>query len=439
MGLIEKLKCGEIPQIIKKIALEEGISEDKLAQNIINGYCVIPANINQSNPGKRFFAIGKGVSTKINANIGTSEDYQKIEDELKKLEVSIQSGADTVMDLSTAGNLDEIRKEILVKSSIPVGTVPIYQAALEAIDKHGSIVNMNDDDLFKVIEKHAADGVDFMTVHTGVTFKALDALSKEKRICDIVSRGGAFLAGWMLHNKKENPLYGYFDRLLEIAKKYDVTLSLGDGMRPGCIADAGDEAQMSELNTIGEQIKLCRQAGVQAIVEGPGHVPLNKIEEQVRLANKATDNSPLYLLGPLVTDIAAGYDHISAAIGGAIAASVGADFLCYVTPREHLGLPTFEDVKLGVIASKIAAHAADIAKNIPAALLQDNKMSIARKSLNWEDQIKNSIDPASAKKLRKERLGSHNDDNVCSMCGEFCAMDFVDKYLGNSSSNRVRP
>lgn len=319
----------------------------------------------------------------------------------------------------------------MAKSRLPVGTVPIYQAGIEAVDKHGAIVKMTDDDLFRSIEQHARDGVDFITVHCGVTQRAIDRLKKQGRVTDIVSRGGAFLMGWMLHNERENPLYEHFGRLLEIARRFDVTLSLGDGMRPGSLADATDSPQIEELLTLGELVQRSRDAGVQVMVEGPGHLPINQIEANVRLEKSICKGAPFYVLGPLVTDIAAGYDHITGAIGGAIAAAAGTDFLCYVTPAEHLSLPDPEDVRQGVMASRIAAHAGDIAKGVKGAAERDRKMSLARKRLDWHEQAELCLDPQRFNRVH----GKHETaGKACSMCGDFCAMDLAEKYLGISVS-----
>lgn len=411
---------------------DEKIDMVRISELVTSGRAAIANNSKRPKALSKPCIIGEGCSTKVNANIGTSTGIKDIDEELEKLRVCEDAGADTVMDLSTGGDLDEVRRIIVAHSDIPVGTVPIYQAAVESIKKYGNIVNLEVDFLFDVIERHAADGVDFMTVHCGMTKEALAALNHKPRLTDIVSRGGAFLAGWMLHNEKENPLYEHFDRLLDIAKRYDVILSLGDAMRPGCLADAGDPAQHTELYTIGKLVAACREAGVQAIVEGPGHVPLDKVVESVKVAKSLTDNAPLYLLGPLVTDIGAGYDHITGAIGGAVAAMAGADFLCYVTPKEHLGLPTPEDVREGVIASKIAAHAADIAKGLPGARDVDDKMSVARKNLDWRTQMKLCLDPQKAYRFFNER--SENPISGCTMCGELCAMEFVGEYLKNDTT-----
>jgi len=426
--LISRIKKGEVPEEVKIIAEKESVKLETLLKKITAGRVVIPKNTNH--PNVKPIGIGEGLTTKVNANIGTSEDYPFLEEELKKLEVSVEVGTDTVMDLSTGGDLNLIRREIMKKSTVPIGTVPIYQAAVDAKIKFGSIVKITKEHIFEVIRKQAKDGVDFMTVHCGVTRKALDALNKDGRVMDVVSRGGAFTIGWILHNNKENPLYEEFDELLNIAKEYDVTLSLGDGMRPGCLADATDRAQIQELLTLGELVDRAREAGVQTMVEGPGHVPFDQIETNIKLEKEICKGAPFYVLGPLVTDVAPGYDHITSAIGGTLAASAGADFLCYVTSREHLGLPTVEDVREGVIVSRIAAHAADIAKGIPGAKDWDLKMAKARRRLDWEEEIKLAIDPEKAREGYEER--KKKDEDVCTMCGDFCALKVIDEYLGKT-------
>ncbi|MEO2065327.1 MAG: phosphomethylpyrimidine synthase ThiC, partial [Desulfurobacteriaceae bacterium] len=343
--LVELVKRGEIPKEVKYCAEYEKRSVDYIVEGLIEGTIVIPANIyhrERENFTPR--AIGKGLKTKVNANIGTSGDIENIELELEKLRVAVKYGADAVMDLSTGKFIDKTRKAIVENSPVMVGTVPIYQAAKEAAERHGFIGKMTVDELFDVIEKHCRDGVDFITVHCGVTLSALERLRREGRIMNIVSRGGALIAEWMVYNERENPLYEHYDRLLEIAKKYDVTLSLGDGMRPGCIADATDRCQIEELIILGELVDRAREADVQAMVEGPGHVPLDQIEANITLQKRLCHGAPFYVLGPIVTDVAPGYDHITGAIGGAIAARAGADFLCYLTPAEHLALPDVEDV-----------------------------------------------------------------------------------------------
>ena len=428
MTQLELARQGIISSQMKLVAEQEGVDTEFIRQGVAKGTIVIPANINHTNLVP--CGIGQGLRTKVNANIGTSSDFGSVDTELEKLQVAIDCGADTVMDLSTGGDISAIRRTIIASSSVPLGTVPIYQAGIEAIDRHGAIVKMTIDDLFAGIEEHARDGVDFITVHCGVTRSAVAKLKQQGRLTDVVSRGGAFMIGWMLYNERENPLYEYYDRLLEIAREFDVTLSLGDGMRPGSIADATDRAQIEELLVIGELVQRAQQAGVQAMVEGPGHLPLNQIEANVLLEKSICKGAPFYVLGPLVTDIAAGYDHITGAIGGAIAAAAGTDFLCYVTPSEHLSLPDPEDVKQGVIASRIAAHAGDIIKGVKGAEEWDRRMSKARKELDWEEQARLSLDPELSRRVHSKHAST---GAACSMCGEFCAMELMEKYLGITS------
>lgn len=427
--LVELAKQGIVTKELEFVAKYEKRDIDYIAQGLIEGTIVIPANIrHKERDDFQPRGIGKNLITKVNANIGTSGDIESIELELEKLKVAIKYGADAVMDLSTGEYIDETRKKIVQNSPVMVGTVPIYQAAKESAERYGFIGKMTIDDLFKVIEKHCQDGVDFITVHCGVTLSSLEKLRNEGRIMNIVSRGGALLATWMMHNERENPLYEHYDRLLEVAKKYDVTLSLGDGMRPGCIADATDRCQIEELITLGELVDRARKTDVQAMVEGPGHVPLDQIEANILLEKRLCHNAPFYVLGPIVTDIAPGYDHITGAIGGAIAAKAGADFLCYLTPAEHLALPDVEDVKQGVIAARIAGHAADIVKGVPKALDWDLEMAKAREELDWEKQFELAIDPETARRYRKER-SPEKDTDTCTMCGKFCSIKRVRDYL----------
>jgi len=428
MTQLELAKKGVISPQMVQVAQQETLDAEFIRQGVAEGTVVIPANIKHSNLVP--CGIGRGLKTKVNANIGTSSDFGDIDTELEKLRVTIDSGADTVMDLSTGGDISAIRRAVITASPLAVGTVPIYQAGIEAINRYNAIVKMTVDDLFAAIEEHVRDGVDFITVHCGVTRSAIARLKQQGRVTDVVSRGGAFLIGWILYNEHENPLYEYYDRLLEIAREFDVTLSLGDGMRPGSIADATDRAQVEELLVIGELVERAQQAGVQVMVEGPGHLPLNQIEANVRLEKAVCKGAPFYVLGPLVTDIAAGYDHITGAIGGAIAAAAGTDFLCYVTPAEHLSLPDPEDVRQGVIASRIAAHAGDIVKEVKGAEQWDKRMSMARKSLDWEEQARLSLDPKRSRRVHSKHASV---GTACSMCGEYCAMELVEKYLGVSS------
>jgi phosphomethylpyrimidine synthase len=408
---------------MKGVSKKEGIEPDKLMALVRAGKVVIP-----SNPAHRKLvpcAIGEGLRVKINANIGTSRDYIDVDEELRKVSVAVKYGADAIMDLSTGGNIRDIRRKIIAASTVPVGTVPIYEAVCKT-SKKGGPVNMSSDDLFKTIEAHARDGVDFMTVHCGVTKRTAESLVKHKRVTGVVSRGGALLVAWMHKNGKENPLFEDYDYLLELAKEHEFALSLGDGLRPGSTADATDVPQLHELIVLGKLVERARKAGVQAMVEGPGHVPLNQIEANVRIEKTVCKGAPFYVLGPLVCDIGAGYDHITGAIGGALAAYFGADFLCYVTPSEHLSLPTVEDVKEGVIASRIAAHAADLARGRDASW--DREMSAARKAFDWERMFELSLDPDRAREVWMRRR-SHSPE-VCSMCGDLCAMKMVDKLLG---------
>jgi phosphomethylpyrimidine synthase len=424
MTRIELAKKGIVTEEVRAVALSENIPPERLASDIAEGVTVIPMNSRRS---IRPIGIGKGLKTKVNANIGTSKDRVSLDDEREKLDILVRYGADAVMDLSTGGPIKELRRLLLGRSSVSVGTVPIYEAAIRSAETHGTIAKMRPDDLFDVIKDHAEEGVDFVTVHCGLTRKAVERLQGEGRILDIVSRGGSFLLEWMIYNDRENPLYEHFDRLLEIAKRYDLTLSLGDGLRPGCLEDATDRSQLEELLTIGELRDKALVEGVQVIIEGPGHVPLNQVELNIKIQKEICKGAPFYVLGPLVTDIAMGYDHIAAAIGGAIAGAAGADFLCYVTPAEHIRLPNIEDVKEGLIASKIAAHAADIAKGIPGAIEIDRKMAQYRKNLDWNGQISLSLDPEKVRKWRAEVPPSESE--VCSMCGEFCAIRIVEKAL----------
>lgn len=428
MTQLELVQSGVVSPQVKHVAEQERVEVNFILQGLIDATIVIPANPNHANLVP--CGIGKGLRTKVNANIGTSPDFCDLDMELKKLEAAVDSGSDTVMDLSTGGDISAIRRAIINASPLPVGTVPVYQAGIEAIEKYGAIVNMTVDELFDVIEEQARDGVDFMTVHCGVTRASLARLKNQGRTTDIVSRGGAFLTGWMLHNEEENPLYQYYDRLLDLAHKYDFALSLGDSLRPGSIADATDRAQIEELIIQGELVKRAREAEIQVFVEGPGHLPLDQVVSNVQLEKSLCQGAPFYVLGPLVTDIGAGYDHITGAIGGAIAAAAGADFLCYVTPTEHLSLPNIEDVKQGVIASRIAAHAGDIVKGVKGAKEWDERMSRARKDLDWATQTELSLDPELSKRIHSKIPTA---GKTCSMCGKYCAMAIVEKYLGISA------
>ena len=423
MSIREDAISGKVTLVFEKCAEVEGVDVSAIMAGVADGTIAITKNNNHD--FDKIMAIGKGISTKVNANIGSSKDIASLDEEIKKLGVAIGAGADTIMDLSLGGDLDEIRRGILNKCPVPLGTVPIYQAVAETVEQNKAITDITVDDLFKVIEKQAIDGVDFMTIHCGINRHLQDRLRNQPRKMGVVSRGGSFTLEWMNHNKRENPMFEHFDDLLAILKEHEVTLSLGDGIRPGCLADATDKNQIQELITLGELTERAWAAGVQVIIEGPGHMAMNQIEANVLLQKKLCKGAPFYVLGPLVTDIAPGYDHITGAIGGAIAAASGADYLCYVTPAEHLKLPNCADVHEGVIASKIAAHAADIVKGIPGTIDKDNNMARYRKDLDWEKQIEVSIDPKKAAKYRHEGGGEKTD--ACSMCGEFCAVKVFDR------------
>jgi len=409
-------KHGILTDEMKYVADEESLNPKFIMEQIASGKLIIPVNVNH--PNTKPLGIGMACRCKINANIGNSAISSDIGCELGKLRLAVKHGADAVMDLSTGTDITKIRTSIIKDSPVPVGTVPIYEAA-EHVE---NIEDMTEDMLFDVIEKHAKQGVDFVTVHCGLLANYVPLAAK--RTTGIVSRGGALLARWMEKNKKENPLYSNFDRLLEICLKYDMSLSLGDGLRPGSLADASDEAQFAELETLGELVFRARKADVQVMVEGPGHIPLDEIEMNVKRQIELCDGAPFYVLGPLVTDIAAGYDHIASAIGGTLAAYYGVAMLCYVTPKEHLSLPKEDDVRAGVIAHKIAAHAADIARKRPNARTRDDAISKARYALDWDGQFKQMLDPDRAREyLEQENGKTSNDTEPCSMCGpKFCAM-----------------
>lgn len=422
---MEAAKRGQITEEMRIVAKDEDELPEVICQRIAEGTVIITRNITRENVHP--LGIGKGLRTKVNANVGTSQDLCDPNLEVEKAKIAVKYGADTVMDLSTAGDLDKIRQAIIKAVNVPIGTVPIYQAAIEAVKKKGSIIHMTEDDIFNTIEKHAKDGADFITVHCGVTQQIVKKLAKHPRFMGLVSRGGTFLAAWILHHNKENPLYANYDYLLEMARKYDFALSLGDGLRPGCIFDSTDWAQVQELLTIGELVERARAANVQAMVEGPGHLPLQDVAANVQLEKSICKGAPFYVLGPVVTEVAPGYDHIVGAIGGALAGFAGADFLCYVTPAEHLGLPTLEDVKEGVIAAKIAAHAADIAKLGAKASVQDLAMAKARANLDWKGQFENAIDPEKAKKIHG-RI-KPKSPKTCSMCSNYCAIKILKEAL----------
>ncbi|HJH31931.1 MAG TPA: phosphomethylpyrimidine synthase ThiC [Methanosarcinaceae archaeon] len=424
MTLMEDAKKGTITPQMKVVADAEGIDVETVCSCITKGWITIPNNIGGNS---RHVGIGKYMSTKINANIGTSRDYVDIGEEVKKAKASEIFGADTLMDLSTGGDLDLIRQKVMDAVNIPIGTVPVYQAAAS----HKAVVDMSSDDMFNAVRKHAKDGIDFVTVHCGVNRNAVERLKTGDRIMNVVSRGGAFTIAWMLHNDQENPFYAEYDYLLEISHEYDMTVSLGDGMRPGCIHDASDRPAFMEFITLGELVKRARAENVQTFVEGPGHVPIDEVELSVKGMKQLCDGAPLYLLGPLVTDIAPGYDHITGAIGGTLAGMHGADFLCMTTPSEHLALPTVNDIREGATVTKIAAHAADLVKEgqRERARAWDIEMAHARRDLDWESQYRLAINGERARCIRESRV---TGSDACSMCGDLCAMKIVRDALSDN-------
>jgi len=413
---LEAAKAGTITDEMNKAVEDEPISPEQLRDLIAAGLAVLPKNTNHSFPIPK--AIGKGLKTKVNANLGTSGECCSMDLEKEKLDAALRAKTDSIMDLSTGEDLGAFRSFFLENSPVMVGAVPIYGVATEMMHQHRALDTMGADELMRSIEWQCSEGIDYITVHCGVTLESVKKLESYERIMSCVSRGGSILMAWMRKNGKQNPLYEYYDDLLSIAYKYDVTLSLGDGFRPGAIQDATDGPQLEELMILGELAKRARKKNVQVMIEGPGHVPLNQITANVLLQKRLCDGAPFYILGPLPTDIAAGYDHITSAIGGAIAGAAGADYLCYVTPAEHLGLPNADDVYQGVMAGRIAAHIADIAKGLPGAMDADRRMSIARRDLDWDGMVREAIDPD----LVKRRLQVTEDREGCSMCGKLCAV-----------------
>lgn len=429
MTLLESARQGKITGEIEQAAEHDRVLPEEMREKLAQGVVVIPKNRAHD---FRARGIGAGLSTKINANIGTSASHADIGEELGKLRTAIGAGADAVMDLSTGGDIDAILSAMIADSSVMLGTVPIYRSVSRLFQEGRKTGELTEDMIFKDIEDEARMGVDFITVHCGITRRTLEVLRGCNRVMGIVSRGGSLMAEWTMLNKRENPLYEHFDRLLEIARGYEVTLSLGDGLRPGAIGDAEDRAQIAELTVLGELVERARKAGVQAMVEGPGHVPLHRIAGDMKLQKRLCGGAPYYVLGPLPTDIAPGYDHIVGAIGGAIAAANGADFLCYVTPAEHLGLPTLQDVYDGVIASLIAAHIGDIEKGIPGAWERNEQMSSARRRFDWEGMFSLAIDPAKARRVRG--LTEDKNRDVCTMCGDLCAIKTHNRFLDGGAA-----
>lgn len=422
---IQLARQGIITEAMLQVAAQEQLAPEVIRAGVTAGTIAVCCNINHKNLVPR--GVGQGLAVKVNANIGTSSAYPDPEPELAKLRAAIDAGADSVMDLSTGDNIDASRKAIIAASTVMVGTVPIYQATVETIKKRGAVVEMTKEDLFEVIRQQAADGADFMTIHCGINRETARKFKGNQRHTNIVSRGGSIIFAWMELTGEENPFYARFDEILEICREYDVTLSLGDACRPGSIADAGDIPQIEELVTLGELTQRAWKRDVQVMIEGPGHMPLNQIRSNMEIEQTVCKGAPFYVLGPLVTDVAPGYDHITSAIGGAIAATYGASFLCYVTPAEHLRLPTVEDVKEGIIASKIAAHAADVAKGLPGADEWDYQMSEARRNLDWERQFSLALDPEKARAYRAQSTPERED--TCTMCGKMCAVRNINKIL----------
>ena len=417
---LQQARAGVLTEEIKYVAQQEGIKPEMLLSEVAAGRVVIPANRVHLKMNLKPMGIGRILRTKVNANIGTSSVSSSVDEEIEKLTVALEVGSDAIMDLSTGGDLDSTREKLISACPVAFGTVPIYQ-----VIANRSVEDVNKKTILDVITKQAQQGVDFFTIHAGVLKEYLPLV--KKRVAGIVSRGGALLAKWMIYHNKQNPLYELFDDLCDIMAEYDVCFSLGDGLRPGAIADATDEAQLAELRTLGELVQRARQKGCQVMVEGPGHIPFDQIQYNMEIQNKLCDGAPFYVLGPIVTDIAPGYDHITSAIGGTAAAYYGASFLCYVTPSEHLGLPTVEDVRAGVVAAKIAGHAADIARGLAGAALCDKKLSIARNKLDWKSHISQSLDPKTAKRMHTEacqKAGVQNADDIdyCTMCGrDWCS------------------
>ncbi|HTR44820.1 MAG TPA: phosphomethylpyrimidine synthase ThiC [Thermodesulfovibrionales bacterium] len=419
MTQLERAAKGEVTEEIRTVAESEGLDAEIVRDRVATGKIVIPANKNRK---QRIGGIGKGLRTKVNASIGSSTDIADIAMEVEKARIAEKYGADTLMDLSVGGDIAGIRKSVMDAITLPVGTVPLYEAFAIAIEKSGAAVNMPAELLFEITEKQCAEGVAFMAIHCGINRKTVEMLRKQHyRYGGLVSKGGSYMVAWMEKNNRENPLYEHFDRVVEIMKKYDTVLSLGNGFRAGAIHDATDRVQIQELLINCELAELGREAGCQTMVEGPGHIPINEIEANIIMEKKMSGESPFYMLGPITTDVAPGYDHITAAIGAALSSSFGADFICYVTPSEHLGLPFPEDVREGVIASRIAAHIGDMIKH--KKMDSDKAMSKARRDMSWERQFSLAIDPERAREIKAKR--GNGDEHSCTMCGKFCANDIL--------------
>ena len=421
---IDFARAGQITPQMKEVAEREHRDPEYIRERVADGRIAIPANIVHIKKGMRAFGVGEGLSTKVNVNLGISGDKADAAEEWKKVKIAEDFGADAIMDLSNSGKTRQFRQQLIDETPLMVGTVPMYDA-IGYMEK--PLVKLTKDDLFEVVRAHAEDGVDFMTIHCGSNKSVTKTFKETGRLMNIVSRGGSLLFGWMEVTGNENPFYEYFDELLEICHEYDVTISLGDSCRPGCLYDSNDATETAEMIELGKLCKRAWAAGVQVMVEGPGHMALDEIAANMKLQKRLCHNAPFYVLGPLVTDIGVGYDHITAAIGGAISASSGADFLCYVTPAEHLCLPNAQDVLDGLMATKIAAHAADIAKKVPHARDMDDKMGQARRKLDWDAMWKCALDPVTGKKRYEESPAA--TEGTCTMCGKMCAVRTVNKVF----------
>lgn len=427
--MLEAMK-GNITDAMKAVAADEKLDPEYIRKMVAKGYIAIPDNNQRETVA---VGIGENLRTKVNATIGTSTDINNLDMELEKAKIAEEAGADTLMELSIGGDLDNIRRTVLKNTDKPVGSVPIYQTAVEAIEKDGSAITMDPDDMLKNIEKQAKDGIDFMAIHCSVNRETLKRLKRQGRKGGLVSRGGSFISSWMVHNDCENPLYENYDQVLDIVEEYDVCLSMANAMRAGALTDSTDRAQIQELIVLGELVDRARERGVQTIVEGPGHIPINEIETNINIQKKMCRNAPFYMLGPIVTDIAPAYDHIVSAIGAAQCARYGANFICYVTPAEHLALPGPEDVREGVIATRIGAHAGDLAIDLERFGEEDILMADARKELNWEEQYKHALWPEDARAIRDKR--PPEADDTCTMCGNYCAIKIVNQWLDKADKD----
>lgn len=429
MTILEAARAGQITDAMRICAEREDVDAEFIRQGIVDGNIVV---LDSSRDNIRPVAVGKGLKTKVSASVGMYEEKDTIDGEMEKIQAAVKAGTDTIMDLSVRGPIEEMREKVLATADRPVGTLPMYETLAKAAAEHGTAMDMTEDDIFGMIEHQAAQGVSFLAMHPATTLEVVRHAKEEHRIDPLVSYGGSHLIGWMLYHKKENPMYTQFDRVIDICHKYDTVLSFADGMRPGCVDDSLDAPQVEELVLIGTLARRAREAGVQVMVKGPGHVAMDEIQTTVQLEKKLCHGAPYFIFGMLPTDTGAGLDHITSAIGGAIAAYYGADFLCYVTPAEHIGMPNKDDVYQGVIASRIAGHAADVAKGLPSAVEWDKKMSEARVKMDFPSQFKMAIDPETAERMWRER--SDDFSSECTMCGKFCAARIVEKVLNGQEA-----